>query len=451
MPTTLPRGAGRACATAMVFSAALGAAHAATPFFEIVDDPALTTAVTEARAELFRSRKPDARLHACLLVKETDSRWRRGGYEETVTSYPASTVKLCYLAAAMHYAKENGKAPDWLDASVRPMIHVSSNPATGEVVDAITGAPNTTTGDLEQWIEKRRYTAKFLDSRGLLGNQNIINKTYPSNSGDEPKDYEGEAFKRFGSNKLQPGLMAELMLEIVKGKMAPEAQDYMMGLLTHERFSIQTPFGTGVPPGSVYINKGGWTSTSLSDIAYVKLPNGREFILVAYSNLYSGADPEPYMNAPLGVFMDLVIAKAGLDAGDPPTLRLDNRDPQYMSTGTWQTETKDTDKHGEDYVQAMAGVAGKAGWKFDPPAEGRYEVSLWWPDGETRCAQAVVAVKSADGLETKTLDQRKCGGVWVRVGEFKLPATGAAVYLDAGESKGLGTVAVDALRVQKVP
>lgn len=431
----------------MLMVAGTVATGAAMP--SIVEDPALDKVLQDSRAEFFKSRKKDARLYASILVKEADGSWHHGQMDGDTTSYPASTVKLCYLAAAMHYASENKLPIDWLDKSVGPMIRVSSNEATGEVIDAITGAPNTDTGDFNAWVEKRRYTERYLRSLGLLGNQNVLNKTYPSNSSEDPEKFEGQSLKVNGRNALNPNMMSKLMLGIATGEIEPKAHDYMVSLLTHDRWSLQAPFGSGVPAGSVYFNKGGWVNSTLADVAYVKLPNGREFVLAAYSDLHNPSDPDPYMNAPLGVFLDVLLQKSGLEAGDPATIRLDNKDASFVTKGEWKTETKDTDKYHEDYVFADAGGDQVAGWRITLPEAGRYEVSVWWTDGPQRSPAASIIVTGANGAETKTVDQRKAGGVWVKLGDFDFAKEGGSVAFKAKESLP-GIVAVDALRVQKI-
>ncbi|MCC6547664.1 serine hydrolase [Candidatus Sumerlaeota bacterium] len=416
----------------------------------IVEDPALDKILLESRDEFFKSQRKDARLYASLLLKEADGSWHHGQMEGDTTSYPASTIKLCYLAAAMHYAAENKLPVDWLDKSIAPMIRVSSNEATGEVVDAITGAPNTDQGDFEAWMQKRRYTQRYLESLGLFGNQNTLNKTYPSNSGEEPEKFEGRSLKVHGRNALNANMMSKLMLGIATKEIEPAAHDYMVGLLTHDRWSLQSPFGSGVPPGSVYFNKAGWITNSLADVAYVKLPNGREFVLAVYSNLYSGGDPDLYTNSALGVFMDVLLQKSGLEKGDPVTIRLDNKDASFATVGEWKSETKDTDKYGEDYVFAQAGGEQKAGWKIAVPEAGKYEVCVWWTDGGERSSKTDIVVTGSNGAESKTVDQRRSGGKWVKLGEFDFAKTGGSVVFNAKQSE-MGIVTVDAVRLQRIP
>jgi len=218
--------------------------------------------------------------------------------------------------------------------------------------------------------------------------------------------------------------------------------------MRHERFSVQSPMGWGVPPGAIYLNKGGWMSTSLCDIAFVKLPNGTEFILAATSNLYVGSDSGGLSNAGLGVFMDGVIQHAALE-GAGRTLRLDNTDASFGTTGEWMTESKDTDKRGADYRWVEGGTEAGAQWALTVPEAGDYELSVWWPDGPERSEAVTVRVGVGAAAAVRVLDQRTAGGLWVPAGTHTLPTTGAAVVIDASTS-AKGRVCADAIRLQRV-
>ncbi|MDX1972705.1 MAG: serine hydrolase, partial [Candidatus Sumerlaeia bacterium] len=421
---------------------------AGTQHFTITDDATLNTAVANARTRFINSRQ-GKRLHATVLVKQQDGTWKRGSYEGTALSYPASSVKLPFMAAAMSKAAATGQHYAYLDNAVRPMIEVSDNVQTGVVVDAITGAPNTSTGVFADWMAKRRFTENFLNGRGLLGNQVIINKTYPSNSNLD--QFELQAFNTYGSNQMQPNLSAELMLEIVTGKLEGGASAYMSQLLDHDAYGTQSALGWGLPAGSVYLNKAGWTSTVHNDIAYVRLPNGQELVVAAFSNATDTADAFPHDHSALGAFMDFFLQESGLDAGGPPTVRLDNTSAGFVTTGTWTTGTGDYDLYGTNYRYATGGTASTtAGWNLTLPQAGTYEVSLWWTDDSQRSSSAKVDVVHSGGTQTVAVDQRTKGGKWIYLGVWNFNTTGNSIRLNAGTSTS-GRVIADAIKLSKVP
>jgi len=75
-----------------------------------------------------------------LAAASSEGALPSGGYRADVPYYPASVVKLCFLAY-YEAQKEAGRirdAPE-LERDVKDMITVSSNDATGFVVDSLTG------------------------------------------------------------------------------------------------------------------------------------------------------------------------------------------------------------------------------------------------------------------------------------------------------------------------
>jgi hypothetical protein len=437
-------------------------AGADTGAFTIVDDPALDAAVAQARS-VFLTRAPFDRLDCTILVEQPGGTWRRGSYNPTAIAYPASCVKLPYLAAAIRWSADNGFDYDHLDASLRPMITVSSNVATGEVVDAITGAPN-----LQQvnspahpqwaaWYDARLFTEDYLGQRGLLGNQTIVNKTYPTNSGSSPSGAEGVMIDVRGGNRMQPLLSASLMLEVVGGAIETDtglagSTAYMRDLLTHERFSDYSSIGFGLPPGSLYENKIGLAYDTLEDIAHVRLPNGTRMIIAVYSNGWDQTQPLPYDAAPLGVFADELIIAAGLDAGNPPRLVSDDNDAGVTYTGSWAAGSAQPDKYATTYRYASGGAgANTAEFDLDVPEGGRYEVLAWWPAATNRATNTPFTVTDRDGEQTTVrLDQTVWGGRWVRLGDFAFETGGGRVVV-ADDGTGAGLVLVDAIKAVKHP
>lgn len=432
-----------------------------TSEFTINDDIALNNAVSQARTE-FLSGKPFTRLDAALLIPNGDGTWRRGSYNPTTLAYPASCVKLAYLAAAMYWCRTNGHPYTYLDSSVRPMIEVSDNYATGLVVDAITGAPNlpsvTSSSDpaFLPWYNKRLYTENYLSGRGLLENQTIINKTYPTNSGSSPVGAESVVINSYrGGNRMQPKVSASLMLEIVKGKIEPGANAYMTGLLSHDKWGDNSCFGFGVPPGSVYYNKVGVAYDTVEDIAYVRLPNGREFVLAAYSNAYVAPytnDPLPHDISVLGMFCEAVIEKTGLDVGNPPKLKVDNTSATFSLIGTWSVASASADKYGADYRYKSGGTgAASATWNLNVPETGYYEVCVLYPQGTNRATDAPFTVNHAGGSTLVRVNQQRVGGRWFRLGNFNFTAGTGSVVLTDAISDGSKIVVADAVKATKWP
>ncbi len=390
----------------LVFSATIiilpGFLFADTSAVSFVEDIELERAIMHVRKEFLAQRDFD-QLDVTLLIPLTETQWRRGSYNGETLSYPASCVKLAYLAAAMHWCRTNGHPYDYLDYCVRPMIKRSDNEQTGVVVDIISGVTNDTSltsvnETFKKWYEQRLYTEKFLQSHGLLENQTIMHKTYPSNSGKTPTGAEKTAIDYRGRNMMQPKCSASLMLEIVKGVIEPGAQEYMLELLQHERWSDSSVLGFGLPPGSVYLNEIGVAYDTVEDIAYVILPNGKEFILAVYSNARDRTQYIPHDASSLGVFCEMLIERLGLDEGNPVKIIIDDDNPEFQEVGNWHTMTSHKQQYGTSYKYMAPGDGSKGAlWNIHVPEAGRYEVCVWYPQGENHASAAPYVVNHAGG------------------------------------------------------
>jgi hypothetical protein len=108
-------------------------------------------------------------------------------------------------------------------------------------VDYITGAPNVPMSQVGpafyDWVAKRNYTQNWFAERGLLGNQVLLHKTFPTNSGSTPNGAELLARSTYGMNAMNAACAASLMAEIVAGSINPTSRDYMLHLLQHQRWS----------------------------------------------------------------------------------------------------------------------------------------------------------------------------------------------------------------------
>jgi protein phosphatase methylesterase 1 len=247
-------------------------------------------AVEDARARFLPAGRLD-RLDVTVLLAAGDGSWRRGSVGGRSPWYPASCVKLGYAIAAVHWCEAAGRAADCLDAHVAPMLRVSDNVETGFVVDAITGAPNGPAegADYEAWFRRRLYTERLLDRYGLLDGQRFINKTYPTNSGEEPVGLEALARERHGRNMMHADGAAGLMLALVTGRFGKAAAGHVRPLLRRPRVSPHSFMGGGFPEGTIYESKVGDAYDTLAEIVHAELPDGRRVIVAAFSN---GRDPD---------------------------------------------------------------------------------------------------------------------------------------------------------------
>lgn len=253
----------------------------------------LVNRATESALEQFRPQKLKADELAVTLVDlRTPGRPDRASFRGDVPIYPASVIKLFYLAAA-HRWMEDGRIADTpeLRRATRDMIVDSSNDATHYIIDLLTettSGPELSAGEIKLWFEKRNAVNRYFSGLGYSG-INANKKPW----GDGPYGRETQATRLFEQkrNMLTTDATARLLTEIVTGAcVTQERCKEMMTLLSRDPApkekspDNQAGFtGPALPTGSKLWSKAGWTSSTRHDAAYVELPNGSKFVLVVFT------------------------------------------------------------------------------------------------------------------------------------------------------------------------
>jgi hypothetical protein len=226
---------------------------------------------------------------AMTLIDLRNTNATTASFRGDVPIYPASVVKIFYLAAA-HRWMEDGKLTDSeeLRRALRDMIVDSSNDATHYVLDALTdttSGPELSDVAMQAWGEKRNAVNRLFTS---LGYTNINVNQKPWNDGPYGRDrvWLGKGYAN--RNMLTTDATARLMSEMARRRCVSETRaDAMLSLLQRDpsntkdsqaRFTFRE-----LPAGSRLYSKAGWTSTARHDAAYVEFPDGRKFVLVIFT------------------------------------------------------------------------------------------------------------------------------------------------------------------------
>jgi hypothetical protein len=235
-------------------------------------------------------------LSLSLIELSPSSPLPAGSYRGDVPYYPASVVKAFYLAY-YETEKEAGRLKDApeLTRAVKDMITVSSNDATGFVVDCITG---TTSGpevadakEWEAWKARRNAVNRFFAARGYA-DLNACQKTFCEDAyGRE------QAFREGGRNRnrVTSDAVARLFKEVVRGEIAGTAATGEMLSLLSRDLSSEKPLedfeledarlaGRRLPAGSKVWAKSGDAYDVHHLAARVLLPGGRDLVLVVFTN-----------------------------------------------------------------------------------------------------------------------------------------------------------------------
>ena len=218
----------------------------------------------------------------------------QAGYRGGEQVYPASVIKLFYLAA-LHRWMEDGRLKDTeeLRRAMRDMIVDSLNEATGYLVDCLTGTtsgPELTPQEMEEWLYKRNAVNRYYAS---LGYTNINVNRKPWCEGPYGREMQSVQFtKPNHRNWLTTDATARLLTDIVTGQAVSAKRSAEMLELLHRDPSpdagnkndqAHAYTALALPPGSKLWSKAGWTSESRHDAAYVELPNGARFVLVIFT------------------------------------------------------------------------------------------------------------------------------------------------------------------------
>lgn len=260
----------------------------------ITADPTLDALAADAvrKAQSLHEDVKDEQVAVTVIDLNDPASPRSGSFRGDAPIYPASVVKLFYLAAT-HQWLEEGKLTDSeeLRRTLHDMIVDSSNDATGAIVAALSGVGNGAPlpeDEMKAWVEARHAVNRYFTSLGYTG-INVCQPAYAEGPYLRERIFLGPEFEN--RNKLTTDATARLLAEIALGQsVTPERSKQMMELLQRDPWSERggdsqaTNYtAKALPKGSKLWSKAGWTSTARHDAAYVETPDGKKFVLTIFT------------------------------------------------------------------------------------------------------------------------------------------------------------------------
>lgn len=257
-------------------------------FTDVARDPSLDYRLRQAaEATLKAYPKLKAEDLAISLVDVSDPKTvSRGDYHGDAPFYPASVIKLFFMADV--YATRKEKIGD-VDRALKEMIVVSDNDATAYLVDLLADTvpgPPLEGRALRRYIDRRRIINQRFQRLGYTNNVSAMMK--PWSFGPYGVDRQVLGPNRENRNMLTANATASLMLWLVRRR-APGSHE-MMALLDRplspvraEENQVKEFIGEAVPTGTRLWSKAGWTSEVRHDAAYLELPNGKKYVLVVFT------------------------------------------------------------------------------------------------------------------------------------------------------------------------
>ncbi len=257
----------------------------------------LLDAAVRSTLEQFAAQNLQTNQLAVTLIDLRDPRQpTQASYRGEAPIYPASVVKLFYLAAA-HRWLEDGKIKETeeLRRAIRDMIVESYNEATHYVVDLLTGTtsgPELPADEMDAWREKRNAINRYFASLGYP-HINANQKPWCEGPYGRERLFVGKQYEN--RNQLTTDATARLLMEIVEGRaVSPSHSAQMKKMLERDPFrKTEEPdqgndyTGSALPAGAKLWSKAGWTDSVRHDAAYVELPNGARFVLVTFTTGHS--------------------------------------------------------------------------------------------------------------------------------------------------------------------
>ena len=422
----------------------------------IVHDPRIDSLLGEVASD-FLARSNYQSLSCSIMYKNSDGSWTSGGYREHDLRYPASVAKLAALPGMLMFLRqaEEEKAIQ-LENDLPRVFKESDNEAFGRLIDLVTGTENYVAESydnsrFDSWFEKRSWFEKVLDSYGLLENQKLRMKTYPSNESDMPRGAEGYGFEMYGGNRLRTDLSNTLMLHLTQGYIEPEYTEIVRSLLWSERLSYLNIISFALPPGVEVYNKVGFGVGRYADTAWVVMPNGKEFILsvsAIVSEMSTSYDPMHTQQAILSVYTRRILEE----------LEILNHQTRfaYPANGNKNSAWRKT---GEDslfptLVKNADGVIDTLDFEFKNIEEGEYELIYSYAGldkGITNANLSAYLDKNGEGFDRYTINLSHPGNRWFRLGVVKLPAGNITFRLSQSEEEPGFQVGLSAVGLSKLP
>jgi hypothetical protein len=280
-------------------------------------DPALEAWLAAAVGRIVQGREGwDGAISVTCLIADGDppgagvSRVRGASLAGDQSRYPASVVKLFYLAATEAWLAQDvvSDGPE-LRRALADMIRDSGNDATSYVVDLLTGTgsgPELPPEPFLRWSVQRQLINRWFEGMGWPEWQgcNACQKTWAEGPYGRERQSYGSALEN--RNRLSTEVTARLMQAVMAGEwVSPQASARMRELLARTldpaarredtENQVDGFLGEGLPAGSRLWSKAGWMSQARHDAAFCMVPEAPPFVLVAFGEGHGPATDDTWL------------------------------------------------------------------------------------------------------------------------------------------------------------
>jgi cell wall-associated NlpC family hydrolase len=133
----------------------------------------------------------------------------------------------------------------------------------------------------------------------------------------------------------------------------------------------------------------------------------------------------------------------------PPYFQVvDNSSPGRFRAPGWDTRSSDPDDHRRNYRVAKPSERLKpARFKVEIPATDTYTVYAWWPAKKNNNTAARFGIRTTSGVRWTKVNQRREGGLWIKLGEYRMEAGDRYAVGVSASSRRDGPIVADAVAV----
>ena len=120
----------------------------------------------------------------------------------------------------------------------------------------------------------------------------------------------------------------------------------------------------------------------------------------------------------------------------------------YSARGEWKKSNNRLTRYGKNYRYVRPAKDVTPAWfKVRIPTEGFYTVYARWPAAKGNNPETRFQISTTSGLKKAKVNQRRDGGVWMRLGAYKMNAGNRYSVQVSGRSQAEGRVVADAVMV----
>src|SRR5215212_587132 len=204
-----------------------------------------------------------------------------------------------------------------------------------------------------------------------------------------------------------------------------------------------TPKHSGKGPGPGYYDfYDRWTAKKSADLGAAQAWDDASASAAAVPRGVVSEGSEPAARAP-------AWAREIMEPPTPYSQVVDNASPRkFFSAPEWRENNKRVTKYGKDYRFVRPDNDVTPAWfRVRIPEDGFYAVYARWPSAKGNNPKTRFQISTASGVKKVEVNKRKDGGVWVRLGAYKMNAGNRYSVRVGGRSKAEGRVVADAVMV----